>query len=145
MFRKIHSKERNSTLFQELKNEFAPQLDSADSKVKSLMNRHAKIIFCAMILLIVVSFILTFFVLRTDSENQAEHFKKELNAIPEGIGGEFSALQNLSSKAVQLAELKAEIERIISQDSISKEDSTYLEKAIDQLQYFTNQSKDNED
>ena len=145
MFRKIHSKERDSNLFQELKNEFAPQLDSADTKIKSLMDRHAKIIFCIMILLIVVSFILTFFVLRTDLENQAEHFKKELNAIPEGIGGEFSALQNLSSKAVKIAELKAEIERIISQDSISKEDSTYLEKAIEQLQYFTNQSKDNED
>ena len=145
MFRKIHSKERDSTLFQELKNEFAPQFDSADIRVKSLMNRHAKIIFCVMILLIVVSFILTFFVLRSESENQADHFKNELKAIPEGIGGEFSSFQNLSSKALQLAELKAEIERIISQDSISKEDSPYLEKAIEQLQYFTNQSKDNED
>ncbi len=144
MFRKIHSKERDSTLFQELKNELGPQFKSADIGIKAFMDRHAKIIFCIMILLIVVSFVLTFFVLKPEEINQTGNLKKELNAIPEGFGGEFSALQNLSSRAMKMAELNAEIERIISQKSISKEDSAYLEKAIEQLQYFNNQSRDDE-
>jgi hypothetical protein len=54
-------------------------------------------------------------------------------------------LQKLSSRALKIAELETEIERIIGQDSISEEDSAYLEKAIEQLQYFNKQPKENED
>jgi hypothetical protein len=42
-----------------------------------------------------------------------------------------------------MEELKSEIERIITQDSITKIDSVYLEKAIEQLQYFNNHSNEN--
>jgi preprotein translocase subunit YajC len=97
-----------------------------------------------MLLFIVASFILTFFVLSPKSENQAENFKKELNSIPGGLSAEISALQDLTIRAAEIAGLKAEIERIISQDSISKTDSAYLEKAIEQLQYFNNQSSEKE-
>lgn len=144
MFRKITSKVKDTSIFQELKKEFYPQVEAVDAKTKALMDRHAKLIFCGMILLIVVSFILTFFVLKPKQRNQDEIFKKELNAIPGGLGGEFSALQDLSSRAVKMAELKTEIERIISQESMSKEDSAYLEKAIEQLQYFNTKSKEDE-
>ena len=143
MFRKTHSKDRDTTIFQELKNEFSPHLAGVNGQLKGLMDRHAKIIFCVMLLLIVASFILTFFVLNPTSENQAENFKKELNAVPGGISGEFSALQNLTLRAAKMAELKSEIERIIAQDSILKTDSAYLEKAIEQLQYFNNHSNEN--
>lgn len=144
MFRKTHFRERNTTVFQELKKEFSPYAEAIDTKAKVFMDRHAKIIFCVMVLFIVASFILTFFVLSPKSENQAENFKKELNSIPGGLSGEFSALQDLTIKAAEIAGLKAEIERIISQDSISKTDSAYLEKAIEQLQYFNNQSNEKE-
>ncbi len=145
MFRKIPSKERDTTLFREMKYELSPHLESLAGKVRSVMERHVKVIFSAMILLIVSSFILTFFVLKADPVDQAGHFKKELKAIPEGISGEFSAFQDLAFRAVKMTELKTEIERIISRDSISKPDSIYLEKAIEQLQYFHHQSKQNED
>lgn len=144
MFRKIPSKERDTTVFQELRKEFSPQVEAVDTKARAFMDRHAKIIFCAMILIIVVSFILSFFVLKPEPGNQSQNFKKELNAIPEGLGGEFSALQNLSSRAMKMAELKTEIERIISQESISEEDSVFLEKAIEELQYFNNNSNEDE-
>lgn len=144
MFRKIPSKVKDTSIFRELKKEFYPQVEAVDSKAKVLMDRHAKLIFCGMILLIVVSFILTFFVLKPKQLNQAETFKKELNAIPDGLSGEFSAMQDLSSRAAKMADLKGEIERILSQDSISKEDSVFLEKAIEQLQYFKRKSKEDE-
>ncbi|MEB2774583.1 hypothetical protein SYJ56_04655 [Algoriphagus sp. D3-2-R+10] len=144
MFRKIPFKERNTTVFRELKKEFSPQVKAVDSLAKGILDRYSKVIFCAMILLIVTSFILTFFVLKPEERTQSENFEKELYGIPEGLGGEFSALQNLSSRAVKMAELKAEIDRIISQESISKGDSAYLEKAIEQLQYFNKQSKEDE-
>lgn len=140
MFRKIHSKERETTILQELKNEFSPYVAVADIRVKDFMDRHTKIIFCAMILMMVGSFIMAFFILQPEESTQTETFEKELNAIPQGLGGEFSALQNLSSRAVKISGLKAEVERIISQEFISKEDSAYLEKAIEQLQYFNKQS-----
>jgi hypothetical protein len=143
MFRKTHSKDRDTTIFQELKNELSPHLPGVRGHLKALMDRHAKIIFCVMLLLIVSSFTLTFFVLKPTSENQAENFKKELNAVPGGISGEFSALQDLTLRAAKMAELKAEIDRIIAQDSISKTDSAYLEKAIEQLQYFNNHAHEN--
>ncbi|WP_339867085.1 hypothetical protein [uncultured Algoriphagus sp.] len=144
MFRKIPSKENNTNVFEELKNEFSPYVDAVGSKAKSVIERHSKIIFCVMILLILVSFILTFFVLRSDAENQSKAFKENLHAIPEGFVDEFSAFQNLSSRAAKMVELEAEIERILSKKSISKEDSIYLEKAIEQLQYFNNKSTDDE-
>jgi preprotein translocase subunit YajC len=144
MFRKTHSRERNTTVFQELKKEFSPYAEAIDTKAKVFIDRHAKIIFCVMLLFIVASFILTFFVLSPKSENQAENFKKELNSIPGGLSAEISALQDLTIRAAEIAGLKAEIERIISQDSISKTDSAYLEKAIEQLQYFNNQSSEKE-
>lgn len=144
MFRKIPSKERNTNVFRELKKEFSPQVKAVDSLAKGILDRYSKVIFCAMILLIVASFILTFFVIKPEERTQSGIFEDELNAIPEGLGSEFSALQNLSSRAVKMAELKTEIERIISQESMSKEDSAYLEKAIEQLQYFNTKSKEDE-
>lgn len=143
MFRKTHSKDRDTTLFQELKNELSPHLAGVNGHLRALMDRHAKIIFCVMLLLIVVSFLLTFFVLKPNPENQAENFKKELKAIPGELSGEFSAMQDLTLRAAKMAELKAEIDRIIAQDSISKTDSAYLEKAIEQLQYFNNHAHEN--
>ena len=143
MFRKTPSKDRETTIFQELKNELYPHLAGVNGHLKGLMDQYAKIIFCGMLLLIVASFILTFFVLKPDSENQDENFKKELKSIPGELSNEFSALQDLTLRAAKMAELKTEIERIITQDSISKTDSTYLEKAIEQLQYFNNHSNEN--
>jgi predicted Holliday junction resolvase-like endonuclease len=143
MFRKTPSKNRETTIFQELKNELYPHLAGVNGHLKWWMDRHAKIIFCVMLLLIVASFILTFFVLKPKPENQAENLKKELKAIPGELSGEFSALQDLTLRAAKMAELKTEIERIIAQDSISKTDSAYLEKVIEQLQYFNNHSHEN--
>ncbi|MBC6367591.1 hypothetical protein [Algoriphagus sp. AK58] len=143
MFRKTPSKNRETSIFQELKNELYPHLAGVNGHLKGLMDRYANIIFCGMLLLIVTSFILTFFVLKPDSENQANNFKKELKAIPRELSNEFSALQDLTLRAAKMAELKTEIERIITQDSISKTDSAYLEKAIEQLQYFNNHSNEN--
>ncbi|GMQ28049.1 hypothetical protein [Algoriphagus confluentis] len=144
MFRKTPSEERDTTLFQEMKKELSPHLESVDAKMKSFLDRHAKIIFCSMILLILASFILTFYVLKPEAPTQAHGFKKDLKALPDGMAGEFSALQDLTLRAAKMTELKAEIERIISQDSISKSDSIYLEKAIEQLQYFHKQAKEDE-
>ena len=143
MFRKTPSKNRDTTIFQELKNELSPHVAGISGHFKALMDRHAKIVFCVMILLIVASFIFTFFVLKPKPENQAENFKKELKAIPGELSGEFSALQDLTLRAAKIAELQSEIERIIAQDSISKTDSAYLEKAIEQLQYFNNHFHEN--
>lgn len=143
MFRKTPSKDRDTTIFQELKNELNPHLIGVNGQLKGLMDRHSKIIFCVMLLLIVASFILTFFVLKPNPENKAENFKKDLKAIPGELSGEFSALQDLTLRAAKMAELKSEIERIIAQDSISKTDSAYLEKAIEQLKYFNNHSNEN--
>lgn len=143
MFRKTPSKNRETTIFQELKNELYPHLAGVNGHLKGLMESHAKIIFCFMLLLIVASFILTFFVLKPKPENQAENFKKELKAIPGELSNEFSALQDLTLRAAKMAELNSEIERIITQDSISKTDSAYLEKAIEQLQYFNTHSNEN--
>jgi predicted Holliday junction resolvase-like endonuclease len=143
MFRKTPSKDRETTIFQELKNELYPHLAGVIGQLKGLVDRHAKIIFCVMLFSIVASLILTFFVLKPMPKNQAENFKKELKAIPGELSGEFSALQDLTLRAAKIAELKSEIERIITQDSISKTDSAYLEKAIEQLQYFNNHSHEN--
>ncbi|OOG69481.1 hypothetical protein [Algoriphagus sp. A40] len=143
MFRKTPSKDRDTTLFQELKNELYPHLAGVNGQLKRLMDRHAKIIFCVLLLFIVASFILTFFVLKPNPENQAGNFKKELKAIPGELSDEFSALQDLTLRAAKMSELKSDIERIIAQDSISKTDSTYLEKASEQLKYFNNHSNEN--
>lgn len=144
MFRKIPSKVRDRTVFQEFKNEFSPQIEAFNGLAKAFMERNAKVIFCAMILMIVASFVLTVFVIKPNAGNHSDNLKSELKAMPEELGGEFLALQNLSSRAAKITELKTEIERIISQQSISAEDSAYLEKAIEQLQYFTTQPKEDE-
>lgn len=144
MFRKIPSEKKNTTVFEELKNEFSPQFESMNSKAKGFMEGHPKVIFSLMIITILVSFILSFFVLKPSKDQTEDSFKQELNSVSGSLSGEFSALQQLSIKAAKIAELKAEIERIISQKSISEIDSIYLEKAIEELQYFNDQSKQDE-
>lgn len=144
MFRKLPSSQKDTTVFEALKHEFAPQVGKAKPIAEAFIQRHTKAIFCAMILMIVASFVLTFFVLRTDPGERPDSFKQELGEVPKGLGGEFSAIQDLSSRAIKMAELKTEIERIIGQDSISKFDSAYLEKAIEQLQYFNPNSNEDE-
>ncbi len=140
MFRNIHSKEKSTTVLKEIQKEFAPHLKVADAKTKDLMNRHAKGIFVAMILLIVSSFILSFFVLKPKEVGKSELFRKELQGVSNGIYKEYSALKDLSKRTEKIAFLKSEIERILAKESISAQDSSYLEKAIEELQYFNIQS-----
>jgi hypothetical protein len=61
MFRKTPFKERDTTVIRELRNEFSTQAEAFESVAKTFMERHAKLIFCGMILLIVASFILSLF------------------------------------------------------------------------------------
>ena len=52
------------------------------------------------------------------------------------VSEELSLLFDLGSRAKRLAALQTEVERILLQDTINKEDSIFLEDAMHELGYF---------
>ena len=106
-------------------------------KVDNGLNRFPKQIFILMVLLIVSS-ILAFVFIPVDQEIKDMSELSYENA-KSTVSEEVSTLLDLGVRAKRMAVLKSEMERILLKDTIDKEDSIFLEEAMQELGYFNNQ------
>lgn len=109
--------------------------DGAD-KEYTLVNKFPKQIFIVMVMLIILS-ILVFVVMPADRKtgNMSPLLHGEAK---DAVSGELSLLFDLGTRAKRLAALQGEVGRILLQDTINKEDSTFLQDAMHELGYFKN-------
>src|SRR5690606_13018186 len=75
-------------------------------------------------------------------DNQFDQSPEDLEeSIHEGSGttsNELELLLDLGGRAKQLYALQREIDRLLSKDTLSQEDSLFVEKGFEELEYFEN-------
>src|SRR5690606_9686653 len=108
-------------------------------KAGYLIKEYPKLVFVSMVLLIILSALVS--LLRP--------LDKQFDQSPEGLEVRFregagttstdlGLLLDLGGRAKRLYVLQGEIERLLSKDTLSPEDSVFLEKAFEELEYFEN-------
>lgn len=122
---------------------FGSVSDGAD-KENTILRKFPKQIFITMVVLIISS-ILAFILIPSDKESRGMSQLLSGEA-KDAVSGELSLLFDLGNRAKRLAALQGEVERILLQDTINKEDSIFLEDAMHELGYFKNpKQKSHED
>jgi len=112
------------------------RVPDGDNKQETIIRKFPKQIFIAMVVLILSS-IVAFVFIPADKETRS--MSQLLYDEAKGnISGELSLLFDLGTRAKRLAALQGEVERILLQDTINKEDSIFLEDAMHELGYFKN-------
>lgn len=121
----------------ELGQKWQDSISDEGKKVETGLNRFPKQIFILMVLLIVSS-ILAFVFIPVDQEIK-DMSELSYENVKSTVSEEVSTLLDLGVRAKRMAVLKSEMERILLKDTIDKEDSIFLEEAMQELGYFNNQ------
>lgn|SRR5690554_5515562 len=117
---------------------------NGENKRETIFRKFPKQIFITMVVLIISS-ILAFLLIPADKETRSMSALLSGDA-KDAVSGEISLLFDLGTRAKRLAALQGEVERILLQDTINKEDSIFLEDAMHELGYFkTPKQKNHED
>lgn len=112
---------------------------NGQNKREMIFRKFPKQIFIAMVVLIILS-ILAFVLIPIEKETRS------MSALLSGetkdtVSEELNLLFDLGTRAKRLAALQGEVERILLQDTINKEDSIFLEDAMHELGYFKTQKQ----
>ena len=107
---------------------------NGESKRETIFRKFPKQIFIAMVVLILSS-IVAFVFIPADKETRSMS-QLLYGEAKDAVSGELSLLFDLGTRAKRLAALQGEVERILLQDTINKEDSIFLEDAMHELGYF---------
>src|SRR5690554_3002023 len=108
-------------------------------KAGYLIKEYPKLVFLSMVLLIILSGLASFLHPLKNQFDQPKHDLEE--RFQEGAGTtstELGLLLDLGGRAKRLYALQGKIERLLSKDTLSQEDSLFLEKALEELEYFEN-------
>ena len=124
---------------EESQGEFSGLFQKAGKRAGYLIKEYPKLVFVSMVLLIILSGLAS---LLRPLDNQFDQSSEDLEErFQEGAGTtstELGLLLDLGGRAKRLYVLQGEIERLLSKDTLSQEDSLFLEKALEELEYFEN-------
>jgi hypothetical protein len=129
----------NSKDLEESQGEFSGLFQNAARKAGYLIKEYPKLVFISMVFLIILSGLASFL---GPLDNQFDQSPEDLEErFPEGAGTtstELGLLLDLGGRAKRLYALQGEIEGLLSKDTLNQEDSLFLEKALEELEYFEN-------
>ena len=119
--------------------EFSGLSQKVGKNAAYLIKAQPKLVFASMVLLIILSGLAS---LLGPLDNQFDQSPEDLEErFQEGTGTtstELGLLLDLGGRAKRLYALQGEIERLLSKETLSQEDSLFLEKALEELEYFEN-------
>src|SRR5690554_2879511 len=137
MSQKTHSEHLKDLM--ESQGEFPGLFQKAGKKAGHLIKEYPKLVFVSMVLLIILSGLAS---LLRPLDNQFDQSPEDVEErFQEGAGTtstELGLLLDLGGRAKRLYTLQGEIERLLSKETLSQEDSLFLEKALEELEYFEN-------
>jgi hypothetical protein len=140
MFRKIHSNRHpKDTILSQLKAEFYPYVEKTSGFITQQLKRNPKLIFTAMVLLLVFSAWLSFTLFR--NPERAEKKKTISKDKMDVIGDGFGQIRTTAAAIGQTIRLKQQIDSLSSKKTLSKRDSNILENDLDQLRRLNQNSK----
>ncbi|MEJ2884658.1 hypothetical protein [Pedobacter sp. GR22-6] len=130
MFKKIHSnRPPGVTLLSELKKEFAQLSTSVYATLLIFLQRRPRFVFATMILLMLSSMVLSFYVLRPGITITAGQKPSVVRPISDGFG----EIVRQGDALRRTIAIKQEIEQMLAKDSLSGADSLRMSLAIDEL------------
>lgn len=143
MSRKTPSSDKDSSVFQEIRNEFSGTFSREEARVSTLLNSYPREIFIAMVVLMVLSSLLAFVLIpvKNDPAHPEGFFHDAAKEIGKEVSGEISTLLDLGERVKRISLLKAEVESILQLEELNHVDSVFLEQAIQELEFFNNQNK----
>lgn len=147
MFKKLHSnRDPKDTLYSEIKKEFGLYFDKLELILASYIRRNPKPVFQIMLVLIVVSFILSFTVFRNNGHSKIipDTTAPALEAKEQAKGLASKGFDQILQTGAAIKEtiaLKREIETIVAKQDLSAEDSVRLERALDRLEQLNKSLK----
>ncbi|MBT2560129.1 hypothetical protein J7E50_02700 [Pedobacter sp. ISL-68] len=139
MFKKIHSnRDPADTLYREIKKEFSIYFDKAGASLTSFLTRYPRAVFTVMTLLMTVSLVLSFTVLRSpvprqSAVRQAEKQEKPSSGGLSTVTGGLNQILQTTSDLRETLELKKEVEALMQKKQLTPADSLALEMALDRF------------
>src|SRR5690606_8475838 len=124
---------------EESQGEFSGLFQKAGKSAGYLINEYPKLVFVSMVLFIILSG-LAFFLgpLHNRFDQSPEDLKERFQEGTGTTSTDLGLLLDLGGRAKRLYALQGEIERLLSKETLSQEDSLFLEKALEELEYFEN-------
>jgi hypothetical protein len=134
MFRKIHSnRDPKATLYSELKREFSPYFEKANTKTQDALQNNPKPFFWAMLLLLLLSAVLSFTVFRKHSTTQSKVAGVKPVIKKKVLDDGFEHILATGAALKRTLQLKNKVELLLSKGKISHLDSLELERTLDSL------------
>jgi hypothetical protein len=132
MWRRIISnRDPRDTIFTEIRKEFNPYFGKANQFGSSFIARYPRLLFGAMILLLVLSLTLRFTVFRHPQAVKTAFTAHQNNST---IQDGFSQIMLTAGQIRQTLALKHLVDSIMTKKYLSREDSTLLDTALSRLQ-----------
>ena len=140
MFRKLHSnRDPRDTLLSEIKKEFGSHFEKAGDQLRGFTSRYPKILFGAMVTLMLLSVDLSLTVFRYRPP-AVKHIatgtgikkppKSSLSPVTDGFG----QILRIGDEIKETIALKKIVDSLTTKKSLSRQDSITLERALDRLQ-----------
>ena len=137
MFRKIRSnRDPGDTLVHEIKKEFHVYFEYAEGVLTAVIERHPRRILSIMVILMLLSFILSFTVFRHEQNGHVKALAKEVQTQPPSTKGKpngFEDLLETTSALRQTLDVRKEVESLLAKPKLTTADSAELVKALDRL------------
>ena len=147
MFRKLHSnRDPRDTLLSEVKKEFGAHFEKAGHRFRGFTSRYPKILFGAMVTLMLISVGLSLTVFRyrppavrhvSAGAGIKKPPKSSLSPVTDGFG----QILRIGDEIKETIALKTIVDSLSSKKSLTQQDSITLEKALDRLQQIKQQLK----
>ncbi|MGP2550155.1 hypothetical protein [Mucilaginibacter rubeus] len=128
MLRRIRSnRDPRDTLYSELRREFGTYFQAGEVAVKRLSVAYPKFLFSCMIVLIILSFLLSFTLFRHSSE------KKVHQPVTRGVQQGFDRITGIATSIRQALELRRVVDSLSAKKQLTPTDSVLLDSTLDRL------------
>ena len=135
MFRKIHSKADKPSLVIELRKEFGAYIERLELVSYKLLRKYPRQVFYAMVVLIFISGILAFSVMRQSPPGSSIYSSKIKSSASTSVG----TLLQTGTALKEVLELQHQIQSILQKDSLSSADTLMLQRAFRRMDAINTQ------
>lgn len=140
MFKKITSSEKKVTLRaikDELNNEFGWLVKGGKRRIRTFLSDHSKLVYFLMVLIIIISIILRFTVLRHRKDQTVPEvtLKQVYDTVKHNSLDQFTIMNKLE----EMVHLKARMDSVLSKSTLTRQDSIFIIKADEKLKNLKNE------
>jgi hypothetical protein len=116
------------TVLSELRSEFSSLIERMQKVIAALTTKNPKLIFCAMVALMLCSLLLCFTMLRMDGAGVPRKTK-----VLGKIEGNLGEIGLTARKLQRVIEIRSALEVLLAKDSLDKKDSLLMEQLLGEI------------